>query len=471
MSSKIRECVKALNQGKNVNTLLPEYVRQSLQLHAGYAGVKLMMEYYIFYEMISEGINPYIDSAKDVADELNRVIGEYLDALEKGKPGDTNRLESVLLGLRREVTERMNVLTAYVDQFVIYEYVLNRLQYRFEDQEVMPEDSTFVQQVIQFVFGTKDNVVINDHIRSVMGQLPMRMTRTHYFDLVRDSLTVYKDSDRSSLEGFLYQFRTNAMLYRTEGMKEHFTEFIPVLEELASVDYDKLSGEAYEIYAEKIKANASRLNDISDLYLLLAQIINEMYSLVLASEQEDSLEKIPSAKLVLRGINELFAGKSRDTEEETLCQLGEHFSSVEGLQETLYESISLTDAILSETAETQKEAIQELNLTEEFNKLMKLEQLTSNSTFAELEQNRAEEKVSGELLEQETGKLVTELKELLKNSDRMVRRAIMANTLEKIPVFFKTPQEVADYFTQSLMLCEDDAEKHASKELIQSLME
>ena len=53
---------------------------------------------------------------------------------------------------------------------------------------------------------------------------------------------------------------------------------------------------------------------------------------------------------------------------------------------------------------------------------------------------------------------------------RLVRRAIMANTLEKIPVFFSTPQEVADYISQSLMLCDDEAEKYASKQLIQEMM-
>ena len=47
----------------------------------------------------------------------------------------------------------------------------------------------------------------------------------------------------------------------------------------------------------------------------------------------------------------------------------------------------------------------------------------------------------------------------------------MANTLEKIPVFFTTPQEVADYISQSLALCDDEAEKYAAKQLIQSIME
>ena len=64
-----------------------------------------------------------------------------------------------------------------------------------------------------------------------------------------------------------------------------------------------------------------------------------------------------------------------------------------------------------------------------------------------------------------------EVKELFNNSSRMVRRAIMANTLEKMPVFFKTSQEVADYVMASLIQCNDEAEKYASKQLILEMIQ
>ena len=74
MSKSIKECVNGINKNKNLEELLPEYVSQSMQLNDSYARLKMMMEYYIYYEMLSEGINPYIDSAKDTTDELNEII-------------------------------------------------------------------------------------------------------------------------------------------------------------------------------------------------------------------------------------------------------------------------------------------------------------------------------------------------------------------------------------------------------------
>ena len=48
----------------------------------------------------------------------------------------------------------------------------------------------------------------------------------------------------------------------------------------------------------------------------------------------------------------------------------------------------------------------------------------------------------------------------------MFRRAIMAATVEKLPTFFKSAQEIADYMMNALNQCDDEAEKYASKQLI-----
>lgn len=482
MSTEIRECVKNISRGKHVEALLPEYVSRSVEIHDSHARLKLMMEYYVFYEMISEGINPYIDTARDTAQSLHQVIRTLFADGEPLAEQEYRELEETLQRLRQEVTEKMQVLTAYVDRFVVYEYILNRLQYRFEDQEMIAEDSVFAQEVLSFIFSAGDAVAVNDNIRTVLGQLPVRMTRSRYFDLIRESISVYKGSDQSALEGHLYMFRTNAMLYRTPAMEKYFTEFIPVLKELQELDYENLDGGAYQIYAEKIRVNASKLNDISDLYMLLQQLINEVYSVVLAEPYQTDGKKLPAADLVIRGVNALFLGLEDDiwtakpgqapeTEEEKLDWLAEYFPQIEGQQEQVYEAMTMTDAVLEETMQTQSRVIAQLGLQEPFQRLDKLMQLSSGSSFVELERQAEEEKVTAEQAEQAAEQLVAELKEAFRGQSRMIRRAIMANTLEKLPVFFTTPQEVADYISQSLSLCDDAAEKYASKQLIQELME
>ena len=472
MSNKLRECVKKLHSNKEVGDLLPEYLKQSMILHDGYTRIKLMMEYYMFYEVVTEDINPYIAMAKEMITSLNETVGQAMsDTLD-----DTQRKQLVdhILAMRTEVIDRMQVLTGYVDCFVVYEYILNRIQYRFDEKEVLPEDTAFAQEVMNFIFGSNDNVTINDNLRVVLGQLPMRMTRSHYFDLIKNCFTVYKGSEIESLEGFLYMFRTSAMLYKHPAQEQYFTEFAGVLQELMEADYEHMDRTLYELYAEKVRVSASKLNDLSDLYMQIGQIINGVYTLVVTEPYCVDEEKMTVVDDVIRGINALFLEKEIDlwqredllTEEDRLNWLAEKLPAVEGQQEKLYQSVNVAEAALDELLEGRAEEIEAAGLSDAFIKLHHLSQLNSSSVFAPLESQESAGIVTAEIAEQETEKLLSELKELFQGRSRMFRRAIMAATVEKLPTFFKSAQEIADYMMNALNQCDDEAEKYASKQLI-----
>lgn len=431
-----------------------------------------MMEYYMFYEVVTEDINPYIAMAKEMITSLNETVGQAMsDTLD-----DTQRKQLVdhILAMRTEVIDRMQVLTGYVDCFVVYEYILNRIQYRFDEKEVLPEDTAFAQEVMNFIFGSNDNVTINDNLRVVLGQLPMRMTRSHYFDLIKNCISVYKGSEIESLEGFLYMFRTSAMLYKHPAQEQYFTEFAGVLQELMEADYEHMDRTLYELYAEKVRVSASKLNDLSDLYMQIGQIINDVYTLVVTEAYCVDEEKMTVVDDVIRGINALFLEKEIDlwqredllTEEDRLNWLAEKLPAVEGQQEKLYQSVNVAEAALDELLEGRAEEIEAAGLSDAFIKLHHLSQLNSSSVFAPLESQESAGIVTAEIAEQETEKLLSELKELFQGRSRMFRRAIMAATVEKLPTFFKSAQEIADYMMNALNQCDDEAEKYASKQLI-----
>lgn len=191
MKSKIGNIIRDLEGKVGKPELLTIYAEEFMRLHHRYASMKMMMEYYMFYEMVSEGINPYISSAEDSAETFHGLLSRYLEG-----PSDEElqQMAEKLLSLRGEIVDKMQVLTAYVDCFVVYEYILNRVQYRFDDMELMPGDGVFAQDLVNFIFSSEDNTVISDKIRFAVGQLPMRMTRQHYFDLVRDRKATTKNA-------------------------------------------------------------------------------------------------------------------------------------------------------------------------------------------------------------------------------------------------------------------------------------
>ncbi|HBY72917.1 MAG TPA: hypothetical protein DEG06_11815, partial [Lachnospiraceae bacterium] len=80
--------------------------------------------------------------------------------------------------LRKEIMKRMNYLSIYLDIFQIYEYVFNRTEYRFKQDEIMiVENDDFARKILRYIFDTEDNVVINAKIMETIGQLPVRITK------------------------------------------------------------------------------------------------------------------------------------------------------------------------------------------------------------------------------------------------------------------------------------------------------
>lgn len=158
------------------------------------------------------------------------------------------------------------------------------------------------------------------------------------------------------------------------------------------------------------------------------------------------------------------------TEEEKLYWLGEQFVAVEGRQERLFEELSMAEAALEGMEESYRNEIEAGGLGEDFRMLDKLSLLISNSVFADLEDAGTEEKVTREMADRVAAELIEECKAFFQGKSRMLRRAVMANTLEKMPVFFTSAQEVADYVTDALSGCDDEAEKYAAKQLLMEMM-
>ena len=79
---------------------------------------------------------------------------------------------------------------AYTDAFELYEYILNRKEYGFEENvdeelEKMFEEfdaEQFSAEVFNFIFADKDKVAVNAKIQQIVGQLPLRMTKARFYD-------------------------------------------------------------------------------------------------------------------------------------------------------------------------------------------------------------------------------------------------------------------------------------------------
>lgn len=478
--SNTRKLVKELNAGVNREKNLPAYVEQSKRTYHQLAQLKLMMEYYMFYEMCEEGLNPYIKEAEEIVSFVNELIEKIY--MEEISDGEAQTWIDRTCDMRRQIMEKMQVATSYVDMCIVFEYMLNRVQYRFQPMEDVLDDDALAEKIIRFIFGVNDNVVVNENIRTIIGQLPVRMTKSRYFDLVRNSLSVYKDGDVSSLDGYLYMFRTSALLYRPEGMGEHFSEFASLVEELSELDYDGLTREGYVLYSEKIQNAAGRLQDISDLYMCLQQMVNDLYTLLLNRDYRTYDNDSKAPEVAIEGIWRLQAekeeaffvdeqGKVLTLAEEKLAFIEGYLTRTEGAQEQLYEKCIMLEAIQQEVAESAGEELSALGLSDDMKGLQLSSRLMSSSIFIGLDEEAGEQPVTAEYLKEQTDGLVKELESMFREKGKQYRRAVMAATLEKMPVFFTSAEEVAEYVRTSLSMCTDASEKYAVQVLVDQLIE
>lgn len=482
MANQLKLIVGKLNQKKDLEETIPAYVSEAAKCYHRYAKVRLAMEYYMSYEEEAEALNQH----RSLAEESYALVHEVIGGLYTQ---DSCKMWEVwkerLCGMRKDIMQVMDALTAYVDTFALYEYIYNRLQYRYEKIPEPVSDDTLTREIVDFIFSTKDNVVVSQNIHTVLGQLPVRMAKGKYFDMVKNSLSMYKGVPKENLDSYLYMFRTSAMLYQPAYEGEMFSAFAEVREELAAVDYATLTKEQYKYYIEKIALQAQELKDISDVYMSLEQIINNLLGVLYAGEiimdKELSylLPKEEFADRILQGVCALYTKKESavwekaeeelSSDEEKLGYLSSLFGEVEGLQEEDQESLYLVEAMLDESMQSFAEQIGEADCEEAFTYLRFLEKLMSSSIFIELEEEKEQEIVTEGQLQAVTQELLTELEALFAKHGRHMKRAVMAATIEKMPLFFGTAQEVADYVYAALSSCTDQAEKYALAEIVREM--
>ena len=148
-----------ITKGKNLSDNLVKYGKGLSSLYNGLAYIKMSMNYYTILNMIKDN---------EIDDELflemfqgvNEIIEiSSIDSAVASEDVLTDKISS----LRNRLIAIMESITDYVDKFKIYEYVLNRVEYRFKDDELDEEyyNTYMTNDIMHYILSDKDNVSIN----------------------------------------------------------------------------------------------------------------------------------------------------------------------------------------------------------------------------------------------------------------------------------------------------------------------
>lgn len=429
-------------------------MKKSLTAAFQYSCTRMALNYYIYFEGAAEEENrsPWEETFRR---DFQRIMGAVL----KGE-SSLGELED----LRRKAMDKMEVLTAYTDCFQVYEHVLNRLELRYvpsEEKQALPDDEVLASEILRFLTSSRDSALMNERIQMVMEQLPIRFTKSKFFSLVQEGLSIYKGSEKSSLDAMMYVLRTESMIQLPDNMKEGYEDLYEILSMLSGADYKNLSQEEFNRLADGLQIASGQILDISGQLMLEMDLINDLYVMHLAGTHAvmDAAEKQNLTELLQVIWTKLEAEDysiPEDQVEDMLVQL-------EGKQERYYERWLRYDT--SGNGETGE------NGSELSEALRKTGLLLSGSSFVELEQAAGDSaEVTENMLDEEIQKFFQELSRLWDGMPRVTVRAVMARILSSLPVCFNSVPELEAYVKNSLESCTDMDEKTISMELIRTIM-
>ena len=450
----MRDLVNNISKGKNLEVNLSKFGQEMMDVYYKYAVVRLAINHYTYNEML--------DLRKG---EINTLVADYRDIVKNGIVGTLvgKELEEAVVkidNIRNSVIKIMKGLTSLVDILNIYEYVMNRVEYRFasEDSINLKDDEEFTNLLLEYMLSRNDKTLVNYRITECVRQLPIRMTKVKFFELLKAGMDVYKDSEKSSVDDYVYMLSSSSMVYTDEYTKNISDDVNAIIDEFEKTDFTSITKEEYDNLRDKLTYAIEFVQRIVDEYVLFIELIGETYVMLLAAPYADT--KCEEKDILVRIIE----ASEDDNVEDALVAL-------EGKQEKYYAMYSKCEYAISDILDNKSDLVESLMLMPMYNSLDKISILESGSHFVEFDRVINREVAGVSYVNEKYNELEGMLKEFFKNHGKLVNRAVMAHVISALPVFFNNANEIKSYVYSSITGCSDVAEKMACEEIFSTMME
>lgn len=468
-----KKLITDIQRKKDPDTNLSKYADVMMKADFEYACQKFALNYFTATEMVQDrefADDPYIFESILA---VNRLTGSYVT----GEKTNVSAEDLALIGsVRDTITKKMKILTAYTDAFELYEYLLNRREYEFpenmtEELEKFDQFDTeeFAEHIFQYIFAEQDKVVINARIQSVIAQLPLRMTKNKFYDIIGQTLSLYNGSERGALNEFAEMVENTALLKLPDGFETEYTGLYEAYEMLKTGDYTDLTYESYQTLSTVLDKSAAFLNDIVSDYLILIELVNDLYAMMLACGIRDRISsECKKAVNIIRIVQE-----ASEADKEIPAESYDMLMELEGVQEEAGEYKMLLESSIYDIVSENHEDLVRLGLEDRYRTLETLDKLLSGSMFVDITNLSDYDTMPADLeyIAALKDQMVAEFAALFAKHPMVVNRGIMAKILSNIPVFFNSRQEIRDYISYSLSHCSNRSELIAACIVILEMME
>ena len=324
----------------------------------------------------------------------------------------------------------------------------------------------FADEIYRFVFSDSDKVAVNSKLQSLIGQLPIRMTKNRFYDILGDTLDIYNGVEKESLDQFMEMVESTALIRRPDGFETEYPDLCNALETLKNGNYTDMDYAAYSKLAGVLDRSAEFLNSVVTEYMLIIELVNDLYVMMLAVSAKSSVSESCQKAMSLIGKAVAVSG---DEIESVYAMLDE----IVGEQEQAGEHKVMLESAVYDITTGFSEDIARCELEKTYRDLETIDKLLSGSMFVDIDNIAVAGAltVDSDYLAACKEKLVGEFAELFDENTMTVNRAVMAKILSNIPVFFNTTDEIKEYVTGSLTRCREKSELLADYIVIKQMME
>ena len=461
-----------------------------------YATIKLSLNLFTMYEMSEDISLDRRDEIEGYIDTVDAAIRSVFIDKDSADSEAHNTCLSEILAARDSITNKMKILTAYTDAFEIYEYIINR-----REPEVLGtvdetiDVSALAHSMYEFVFSENDKMLVNTRIQEFIAQLPVRMTKSRFMDIISNSLAIYRGGEKKSVDEFVQMIREAMLMDIPDGFSDEYPRLYEIYKTFKETDYKTLDKAGYDNLSDMLTEGTEIIQSAVTDYLMLTEIINDVLIVLYTDGLADksfitkagSVNASEMTKFELSSLILTELVKSDDIYEASK-QFDEYFVELEGAQEAAYEELLSIESNLDDLYGTYYEMYDNIEIKSAFDKLTKADLLTSSSLFMDIDGNSgsgsdavadgaSDDLVSvvsdeaDEIYILETKQSLEEdIEELFKGLSKLEKRSVMAKVLSLMPVFFNTQQEILEYFEYALNSCSDKAELTAVRDIASDLM-
>ncbi|MBC7961015.1 MAG: hypothetical protein H7X94_14235 [Vallitaleaceae bacterium] len=467
---KIQEYLK---KGEKVEDTLRELITQGENQYFKFWLTNIELDFTTYMEISRDPETKWVRKEDDVLEKLYKYLCALMFEPEKllhlGSKGHEAKV-TTLNKYKLEIEKRVKVLTAYSDQGRILETIYNRLEGKYATKtHELETDEAFSGLLIQFIFNNEDPVIINDKIKQIFTQLPIRMTKNRFFNYVDDSFNLLKGIEQKQLKAYSEMIYEVANPRSVQAYGTYLMKVSTLLDELENGHDLDLSFEQYNQLLALLSEVHTCLDDAISYYLYAVNMINEVMGLLLTIS-ETSLQNEPTSTRLFTELMTKFSEKKRNQpliDEETSALL----EQTEGIIEGLSVPLSQIDVLIENALITYPNELINSGFLERYENLKKMPSLSSGSYFANPDSELGKDLIVDEFYLALVKKELTQLlSQTFEKDTKALQRARMANCFSVLNVIHKKPQEVYEFILEAFVACRDHSEKTICKKLIRELM-